>query len=529
MSRRPRPKTPGELFALVGAPHPSPKLGDSLDDFVRDVARWLIICAGRASFKSTTAGRALVFGAVVEHVDHEAEALAGTVLPYTAIAPTQEQAREVARSCIAHLEMLAPLGVEFVVRGENDGLTEIEIVAPRTRTTAVIRIATADGRTLRGPGSPLIVATEAGFFPADGPASLASVLQATTPRTFGQFKRGRVIVESSKGPPSGRFYEMVTRPPPSAMLVEGATWDFNPKMDEAACRAAAPDPIVFDQEFASTRWGAAGETFLDHDAVKACVDAAIAGDDDFERCAIGLDYAAIHDGAAIVAASAKLDAVDGDAPRRRVIVRCVRAMQGSRTRPLLVADFVGAALKVARAHRARRVRADAHCAPEIEQRVREAGLTFERVPMDSESQTKRWLSLRELINARRIVLPDEPELVRQLAELRATQLSSGSLRVEGRRDDLADALALAAEEAMSRAFPTSGGEVIRIKRPLFFFPGEGLRGGEVSYARRMPNGDLVPIDPPIDSPGFEQWARARLAEGITTPSIERWRRSRGDT
>ncbi len=121
-------------------------------------------------------------------------------------------------------------------------------------------------------------------------------------------------------------------------------------------------------------------------------------------------------------------------------------------------------------------------------------------------------------------MPNHSELLSQIGKLKVTQLPSGELRVEGRRDDLADAAVLAIEYAVEKLGPT-GGDVVCETR-LGWWDGRQLCGFQRLWKRRLPNGEFVPCEPPIGSREFEENASELLAQGISTPQIERWLRDR---
>ena len=150
--------------------------------------------------------------------------------------------------------------------------------------------------------------------------------------------------------------------------------------------------------------------------------------------------------------------------------------------------------------------------------------------MSPEAQTPRWRALRELAHGGRLHLPsgeDAETLRSQLASLRATQLSSGALRVEARRDDLADALALAVPIAL-KLQPSADGPGGRVE----FRPGrlnwgdDGLTAPGSRYVRVLPSGKEIPAEIPRWDPWFSEYAEESIANGIRTPAIIEWERER---
>jgi hypothetical protein len=119
------------------------------------------------------------------------------------------------------------------------------------------------------------------------------------------------------------------------------------------------------------------------------------------------------------------------------------------------------------------------------------------------------------------VLPPGERIVDQIAGLRMTELASGSLRVEGKgrsKDDVADAICLGAWRALS--LPPSGGAVECIRTPLHRMS-EGFVGGERRWFRVV-NGRRVPMAPPVGTREHKAYAESMRAEGVSTPSLERY-------
>jgi hypothetical protein len=151
--------------------------------------------------------------------------------------------------------------------------------------------------------------------------------------------------------------------------------------------------------------------------------------------------------------------------------------------------------------------------------------------MGPQKQTPRWALLRALASGGRLHVPDSAagrELIKQLQHLVALTLPSGLLKIEGRQaaDDIADALALAAEIAM-RVPPTAvKGEAVveMVSDGVGFSVSRGLSVEFPTFVKRYPNGDIEPAEIPAWHPLFEAYALEMLARGMTTPSIERWQR-----
>ncbi len=162
-------------------------------------------------------------------------------------------------------------------------------------------------------------------------------------------------------------------------------------------------------------------------------------------------------------------------------------------------------------------------------RIRRGGKVVVERPMAPAAQTVRWRTVRDMIAGGRIHLPDtDPgqKAARQLANLRATTLASGWLRVEGKQDDLADVVALMAEIAsvLTPAADPADGVVERRYGAFHFDPREGITESGGGWVRRFGDGRIAPAEMPRWAPGFDAYARDMISRGIFTDAINDWLR-----
>jgi len=505
-------RNPIELGERIGLTF-SAALADPVRRFYAGDQTTLGMCCGRMSTKSTLGCLCIAFEATVRHREHEKHALEGTPITYAVVSPTLRQAGENFRIMCAVLDRMAPLGVRYHAR---DGEGAIEIVQPHTRCPAVIRILPDDANFARGFAFASFVFDEAGFS-----ANAGDVVRAVTPR-LAQFPGARMFALSTPGAPDTWFYSLIEKPGPHVRVVRLPTYLANPRVTIEQCRAMVPNARDFEQEIEARRWGYDGEAILDSSLVHACVDPSLAGHGPRKgvSCVVGADFAQVRDGAAIVVVSTEYREVGSHSPIRHWIVEYAEELRGSKSSPIKVTDWCAKLAAVSRAFGGAKVRCDARAEVEVQAELREKGVPFEIAGMQPSHQDPRWRTLIDAVNGRRLHLPDNPELLRQLCGLNATTLASGQLRVEGRRDDLADALVLAMEGALG--IRPSGDLDFEYSR--LHFNDSGLHGGEKRWFRRTPSGGRVPCDPPLDDPGFPRWAASMLTHGVNTPSIEAFRK-----
>ena len=142
----------------------------------------------------------------------------------------------------------------------------------------------------------------------------------------------------------------------------------------------------------------------------------------------------------------------------RVVLDRVGVWQGTRLRPVelgLVEEWLA---EVGKRYNRARIILDPYQGVGLAQRLRHGGLTVDEYAFSAQSVGRLAVALHTAIRDHRIVLPDDEELLDELANVRLRETSPGVLRMDhdpDRHDDRAIALALAvrhlAESAGGRA------------------------------------------------------------------------------
>jgi hypothetical protein len=558
-------RSPCDLMALASVTPPSPAIAATLKatygqaaapgeaaifrsvsamPWPRSKVRRFVAAIGRRGLK--TSGL-LSWAAVFEALnpEHDAHAARGSRVYCVVVAPYLQQARESVRGIKAVLDALASIGVRYSLR-DASGAPELVITTPTFATERVITVMTADAVSVRGFAVAFAGYDECGFLPFEETHAVRDrdIVRALSPAMV-QFPDALSCFVSSPGAPGSLFEGLVTKPPASTLVVRAPTWVTNPRVTEAMCWAeAGGDAATFEQEYRASRFGYHAETFID--ASHVVVGSPYAGQGARPGSfAIGLDVAQLHDQTAIVVVSSFEVEINPAHPAvRHVVCEHVEAIESSKKSPTPIEAIASRVAQLSRSYGNAPVLHDPFMGPVVKNELAKVGFrpyedpSGEKLPppgtycqrsMDPSRQTPRWRGLRELVHGGRLhVASDHAALVQQLAALRATQLSSGALKVEGRRDDLADALALAAQVA-SQLVPTGGpGGAVEYHVGGFNWDAESgtLSHDGIGWSRRMPNGSIMPAEHPRWAPGWEEWAQEMLASGHSTPSIEAWRRER---
>jgi hypothetical protein len=437
------------------------------------------------------------------------------------------------------------LPIGFDVRNEL-GSVQIRITEPVGACEVILAVFVASEVSVRGYALPFFAIDEAGFFASEGPSSLAGVLRAMRPGGATFPDAGSLLV-SSPGPPEGAFHDAVQKSPKDVLLVRAPTYVMNPRVSRERCwELADEDATTFAIEYEASRFGYSSEGFIDTSRLSF--------GDRFTGLGprkgffvVALDAGQLVDSSAFIVLSVADVEIPGASPVRHFVVEEIDAIPASKTNPPSIEMIVARACGLSSKWGGASIVSDPYLAVEAARAFKQRGFgeyvgdwyptgrSYWKAPMSAPKQTPRWTTLRSIIAGDRLHLPDTPiarELVRQLGQLTATTLSTGSLKVEGKRDDLADALALAVDVGM-RIPPTAttGGSTIEMIDSGFHRSMDGRFHYDLpKYVRRYANGDVRQVELPTWDPNFEAYAREMLANGMTTPGIEQWRREKsGDT
>jgi phage terminase large subunit-like protein len=178
------------------------------------------------------------------------------------------------------------------------------------------------------------------------------------------------------------------------------------------------------------------------------------------RYVIGLDVGLKHD--RTVAAVCHAEPMPGSEFGARIVLDRIEVWQGSRLRPVrlgTVEEWIGHAATEYGA----RVLLDPWQAVGMLQRLRSRRVPVREFTFSAQSVGRLASTLHLLLREHALALPDDPELLDELANVRLRETSPGVVRMDhdaGRHDDRAIALALAAAELLARpAQPPREGRV----------------------------------------------------------------------
>ncbi len=216
-------------------------------------------------------------------------------------------------------------------------------------------------------------------------------------------------------------------------------------------------PTMFERLFMG-RWTEADDALSDSAALRE----AVAHDGPLDprpgiRYVIGLDLGLKRD-RTVAAVCHRED--------ERVVLDRIAVWQGSRLKPVQIGEVEEWLQQAAGLYNGARIIADPWQSVGLVQRLRDGGIRCEEFSFTAQSVGKIAGALFNLLRDRRLALPDDEELLDELAHVRLRESSPGTFRLDhdsGRHDDRAVAVALAAHRLLTDPAP---GPAVSVPSPF---------------------------------------------------------------
>ena len=192
------------------------------------------------------------------------------------------------------------------------------------------------------------------------------------------------------------------------------------------------------------RWVSAEDRLVSAENLAACV--VLDGPLEYNsthRYQIGLDIGLKKDRTVMTVAHSEPQ--DRGGPL--IVLDRIEVMQGSRLRPLRLGDIEALALQTSRSYGHAPIRLDPWQGVGSAQRLRDKGLSIEEWAFTSQSVGRLGQNLHLLLRDQRLALPNDRELLDELATVRLRESAPGVYRLDhdsGNHDDRAVSLGLAA-------------------------------------------------------------------------------------
>jgi phage terminase large subunit-like protein len=264
-------------------------------------------------------------------------------------------------------------------------------------------------------------------------------------------KGARLVVLTTAGDPAHFSHPIRERADTSPM------W----RLHEVAGPSPWADPAYLDEQHASltesswrrfylNQWTAGDDRFTTLDDVRACVRHTgalqpIPG----LNYIIGVDLGWKHDRTAV--AVAHLEPTDTPGTPTVVIDR-LDVWAGSGDDPVILDDVEASILATANLFNQATIKMDAREGVGMAQRLRNQRLNVDDQAFTAALNTRLARTLEPLLRAHRLAIPDDPDLIDELVNLRIVEPASGQARIEhtpGHHNDQAIAIALTADHLLN--------------------------------------------------------------------------------
>jgi phage terminase large subunit-like protein len=336
-----------------------------------------------------------------------------------------------------------------------------------TKTGASVQALAADVAGAEGVLTPWIAIDELPNW-ADTTAArgMATALLSSVPKVAGC----RLVVIGHAGRPGSWQHRLLED------ACADASWRVNdrpgpaPWIDGAALRAQ--ERLLLESEYRRrwlNEWVAAEDKLTTLEDVRACVTpgGGVLPPERGTRYVLGLDLGIKNDRTALSVAHL---ADDGD-----VVLDRQEVWQGTRDRPVQLAEVEAVVLEASRSYNRAPLLVDPWQAAQMTQRLRRAGVRVHEVTFSQQQIGRMALVLVRLLRDRQLDLPDDEDLIAELADVRLVERSPGAYRIDhdsGKHDDRVISLALVAQ------YLVEAGVKMRRRRGVLVYR-DGEAGGDV--------------------------------------------------
>lgn len=345
----------------------------------------------------------------------------GEVAPGIIVAPDLRLARQTlrfalgaARSVPAIASLIEAESSDSFSLTRPDGKRVVIECLPATRGGSALR-----GRTTLG-----AVLDEAAFFRDESSVvNDLEIYKALSPRIVAG---GQIVIASTPWSEAGLLHSMFTAnhgAPVDAIAAHAPTTLLrdDPRIVAMIERERARDPENAAREFDARFMVAGSGLFFDSMAIDRAVGELGAP---VLRQAAGIDLGFVSDSSAIVVVGAT---------EERIGVSNTLELRPEKGRPLVPSEVVGAFAALAKCHDCHQLMADAHYLEAARETAMKHGVSLASAPGGQEGKAQTYLYVRELLNAGKLVLPNNARLLAQLKAIVAKPMPGGGLAISSPR------------------------------------------------------------------------------------------------
>lgn len=268
-------------------------------------------------------------------------------------------------------------------------------------------------------------------------------------------------------------------------------------------REILPESVF--QRLHLNKWAAPEDCLTSLSDIRACV--TLDGPQEpvpGRKYVLGVDLSQVKDRTACAVMHAeRITNEEGRQVVHRYVLDRLQVWQPTRANPLDYDAVEGWILEAARDYRAH-IYGDAYQAVAMAQRIRNCGFAFQLVAISVPTNNKMAVALITTLRSHRLAIPDDPELIDELANLRIVETSPNLFKIEhdpDKHNDRGTAIGLALM-ALATTEPAGG-------RPILFTD-EDIRRQDLAQARALRQ---IPEPQPVVGGRFA--GDTRMPESIT--------------
>lgn len=330
---------------------------------------------------------------------------------------------------------------------------------------ATVEVLAADGSSAFGLRPSLIVADEVANWPE---TRNARRVWSAIVSSLGKVKGSKFVCITSAGEPSHSSYKVLQDAKKSPRWRVHEVAGPLPWIDESDLRAQG----LRDSEFARfhlNAWQQSEDRLVSVEDLEAA--AILDGEQEPRggvRYLISCDLGLVNDKTVVAVGHSELVSSEPGAARR-VVIDSVRRWRGKHQRPVQIGEVEAYLSLTSQRYNRAKVLADPWQAAGMIQRLKSQGVSCAPFPFTSSSTGRIGQALHLALRNRLLWLPNDPDLLAELARVRLRETGIGQARLDhdsGDHDDQAVAIAIIVAELIGNAKTSGGREWLESLAPL---------------------------------------------------------------
>ena len=349
---------------------------------------------------------------------------------------------------------------------ELSSVVDVRAFKITSKSGATVEVLAADGSSAFGLRPSLIVADELAVWPS---TRNARRVWSAIVSSLGKVKGSKFVCITSAGEPSSLAFDILknAKKSPDRWHVHEVAGPL-PWVDEADLLAQG----LRDSEYARlhlNQWTQSEDRLVSHEDLEAA--AVLDGEQEAKpgtRYIISVDLGLVNDKSVVAVGHSEPMSPEPNAPKR-VVIDSLRKWRGSRKSPVQIDDVESYLVLTSQRYNLAKILCDPWQASGMIQRLKRQGVPCEQFPFTTSSTGRIGQALHLALRNRLLWLPNDPDLLSELARVRLRETGIGQARLDhdsGDHDDQAVAIAIICGELIGNARTSGGREWLESLVPL---------------------------------------------------------------